>query len=172
MSDNIALTDEPRQLSDCCASLSKPLIDILVDRLPSQPSMCLSIGCGSGRLENYLLEATTKPLDLYGVEVPTCEVSALPPERVLRVPSTRSVHPAVKDCSAMLFVYPRVPDLVKSCMDEALAGVNLSRVIWLGHRSDWPDYETVLSSAKGTAEVVSGPGIAPYELLVVATFDS
>ena len=90
------LNEKPVHFSDCCLALSRPLLDVLVDRLPKHPALILSIGCGSGLLESLLLRASAsnheRPLNLYGVEVETCVDKHLPHDRLLRVQSTDTLH--------------------------------------------------------------------------------
>ena len=159
------LSESPRQLSDCCAGISKPLIHLLVDRLQRGPGRILSVGCGAGRLEATLIEASGS-LDLYGVEVPSCATKHLPDDRILRVTGTTSVHASAQSASTLMFIYPRDPSLVAKYI---AAGVNggMKQVMWLGHRSDWPDFEPAMVENTGEVELIDGRGIAPYELLVV-----
>ncbi|KAK7756493.1 hypothetical protein SLS62_001327 [Diatrype stigma] len=103
----------------------------------------------------------------------------------------------------LMFVYPRSPGLVgKYVRDfaaasaaavaetvEAEAGVeteetkgtttstirpvSLKSVVWLGHRSDWPDFEPCFAAVPGldaaTVEVVGGAdaGLVEYEMMAV-----
>jgi hypothetical protein len=82
------LGDEPKHFPDCCMGISKPLVSTLLTMLPPKPALILSIGCGSGLLEQTLLQAGHQRLDLYGVEVPGCVNAHLPSDRVLIVPGT------------------------------------------------------------------------------------
>jgi hypothetical protein len=67
-----------------------------------------------------------------------------------------------------MFVYPRMPDLIASYI-EAFGHCALEKVIWLGHRSDWPDAESLLRSNFSAIELHEGPGLASYELLAMAS---
>ena len=107
------LAEDSKHFSDCCAGVSRPLIQTLVYRLPVDPAIVLSIGSGSGLLEATLLHHSYGKLNLYGVEVPSCVNLHLPPERLLRVPCTRSLHSDAFFASALLFVYPRSAELIK-----------------------------------------------------------
>jgi hypothetical protein len=162
------LGDEPEHFSDCCVGISKPLVKALLDRLPSEQALILSIGSGSGLLEHLLLQASHQTLNVYGVEVPTCINVHLPPERLLRVPCTHSLHPDALFASALMFVYPRKSELITSYIEAFLDGA-LEKIIWFGHRTDWPADEKVLLRAFVSVEVIEGSGVSPYELLAVAT---
>jgi len=162
------LADEPKLFPDCCAGLSRPLLKTLASRLPHHPAMVLSIGCGSGLLEGLLLLDGDEQVNVFGVEVAACGSKHLPERRLLRVPSTSSLHPEAWLASTLLFVYPRQPTLLARYMETFLSGA-LEQVVWLGHRSDWPEIEDVLASFFHEIEAVEGPGMMEYELLVFAT---
>lgn len=167
------VSNKPTCFSDCCVAISKPLVEALVDTLPRRPAVILSIGSGRGLLEHLMLQCSKAldgklSLDLYGVEVPTCENKYLPEHRMLRVSSTSSVRSDAMFASALLFVYPRQVSLISKYLDVCLTGA-LERLLWLGHRSDWPEAEELLSTMFAHLERVDGPGIAGYELLVIAT---
>jgi hypothetical protein len=162
------LTDQPAHFSDCCAGLSWPLLETLASRLPQSPALVLSIGSGSGLLEGLLLEATEGELNVYGVEVPPCVNKHLPEGRLLRVPCTASLHPDALLASALIFVYPRKASLVANYIDSFADGA-VEQVVWLGHRSDLPEIQQILESAFYKMELVEGPGLSSYELLVIAS---
>ncbi len=61
-------------------------------------------GAGSGLLEALLLHASSGGLELYGVEVASCQCPFLPDERVLRVPGTRALHADAVLASVVMFV--------------------------------------------------------------------
>lgn len=167
------LGDEPAHHADCCVALSKPLIQAMVDQLLRSPALILSVGSGTGLLENLLLQHAmemdgSSPLDLYGIEVPTCVNKYLPEERSLRVASSRNLYTDAMFASAMIFVYPRQVSLVSEYIEVGLNGA-LERLLWLGHRSDWSDTMTTISAGFAAIQYVEDPGIAEYELLVIAT---
>lgn len=110
----------------------------------------------------------TSPLDLYGVEVPLTVNRHLPEQRMLRVSSTASTHPDAMSTSSLLFVYPRQPALIASYIDASLDG-SLESIVWLGHKNDYHDYAPLLQTSFHTVELIEGPGIPPYELLVIAS---
>ncbi|TKA23867.1 hypothetical protein B0A50_07002 [Salinomyces thailandicus] len=162
------LSETPRHFPDCCAALSHPLLTTLLHHLPSPPALILSIGSGSGLLETLLFNLACGSLNIYGVEVPSCANTHLPRDRVLRVSSTESLHPQAVLASTLIFVYPRQVGLVVGYLEAALGGA-LEGVVWFGHRSDWVEYEDVLRSRFDMLEVVEGPGLAAYEVLVLAS---
>lgn len=167
-----SLGEEPAHFADCCVAISKPLLQAVLDRLPRIPALVLSVGCGSGLLESLLLERNASiegsPLDLYGVEVPTCTNKHLPADRLLRVPSTSAIYDDAVFASVLIFVYPRQVDLIARYL-AVCSNAALEKMIWLGHRSDWEDAKALVSAAFGSIEYVDGPGIATYEILVIAT---
>lgn len=167
------LGDVPAHFADCCVALSRPLVQAIADRLPKAPATILSIGSGSGLLESLLLQyrdtiGDETFLDLYGVEVPTCVNKYLPEDRLLRVPSTHSVYHDAVFASTLIFVCPRQVNLLAQYLNACLNGA-LEKVLWLGHRSDWMDMEKVISTAFGSIEYFEDPGIAEFEVLVIAT---
>ncbi|KAK1080852.1 hypothetical protein LTR33_005188 [Friedmanniomyces endolithicus] len=162
------LSDEPKLFPDCCAGLSRPMLKTMASRLPQHPALVLSIGCGSGLLEGLLLLVTDEQVNVLGVEVASCVNKHLPERRLLRVQSTSSLHPEALLASTLLFVYPRQPTLLTRYMETFYQGA-LEQVVWLGHRSDWPEIEDVLTPFFDEIEVVEGPGMMEYELLVFAT---
>ena len=164
--------ETPVYFADCCVGISKPLLTALVDQLLPSPALTLSIGCGSGlfeaRLLQYMEKNFFKPMNLCGVEVMSCTNKYLSGERMLRVPSTTSLHPEAMLASALMFVYPRKADIVAMYID-ALRGGALETVLWLGHRSDWPDIERGFHDTSCQLELVDGPGLSEAELLAIAT---
>lgn len=168
-----SLGKEPAHFADCCVAVSRPLIQAVAARLPRSPALVLSIGSGSGFLENLLLEYVTRshyasPLDLYGVEVPSCANKHLPAECLLRVDSTTSLYTDAVFASALLFVYPRQVSLIAQYLNVCLGGA-LESLLWLGHRNDWPDAASLICAAFDHVEYYDGPGFVEYELLVIAT---
>ncbi|KAI7207778.1 hypothetical protein KC333_g9355 [Hortaea werneckii] len=162
------LCTRPKHFADCCVGISQPLLATLASRLPPSPGLILSIGSGSGLLEAMLLKHSEKPLDIFGVEVSSCVNKHLPPDRLVKVPSTTSLHPDAMLASSLMFVYPRMPALVTAYLDASIGGA-LEQVVWLGHRSDWPDFESVMRSRSSSVAIVEGSGLCDSELLVVAT---
>ncbi|TKA80958.1 hypothetical protein B0A55_02398 [Friedmanniomyces simplex] len=147
------LSDKPKLFADCCAGLSRPMLKTLESRLPQHPATVLSIGCGSGLLEELLLCATDDKVNVFGVEVPAGVNKYLPQDRLLRVPCTASLHPEAWLASTLLFVYPRQPALLRRYAESFVHGA-LEQVVWLGHRSDWPEIQEVLTPNFNKVEVV------------------
>lgn len=162
------LTDEPQHFAACCLALSKPLLQTLLAALPRSPALVLSVGSGSGLLEALLLHASSGGLELYGVEVASCQCPFLPDERVLRVPGTRALHADAVLASVLMFVYPRVSALVAEYVDVCAGGA-LEKLVWLGHRSDWADCERLVVDAFTDVRIVEGVGLPDHEIMVVAT---
>ncbi|RMY71211.1 hypothetical protein D0862_14638 [Hortaea werneckii] len=161
------LCTSPKHFADCCVGISQPLLATLASRLPPSPALILSIGSGSGLLEAMLLKHSEKPLDLFGVEVSSCVNKHLPPDRLIKVPSTTSLHSDAMLVSSLMFVYPRMPALIAAYLDASTGGA-LEQVVWLGHRSDWPDFESVMRSRSSSVDIIEGAGLCDSELLVVA----
>ena len=173
MTANLRVSAEAiSQYADCCAGISQTLLIAIKERLPQDMAMILSVGCGSGRLEALLLDFASqrdeRHLNLYGVEVPSCIVKHLPEERVLRVPNSESVHPDGVFASTLMFVYPRSTSLIALYLEAFVIGA-LEQVIWLSHRSDWPETADLLHAAGYQVDIVDDRGIAEYELLAIAT---
>ena len=160
--------DEPQQFAGCCLAISKPLLQILLATLPQRPDLILSVGCGSGLLEGMLLRLSRDELNLYGVEVPSCDCAYLSPKQVLRVTGTRSLHPDAILASVLMLVYPRVASLIASYI-EACAGGALEKLVWLGHRSDWADCEKIVGDSFAKVDFISNAGLPGHEIMVVAT---
>ncbi|WPG98406.1 Hypothetical protein R9X50_00119600 [Acrodontium crateriforme] len=161
------LTDNPVRFPDLCLSLSRPLIHLLAAQLPHAPAKILSIGSGSGLLENALLHVTKHTCDLYGVEVSSAVNRHLPEDRLLQVAGTGLLHPDAIFAELLMFVYPRQPSLLASYLSAFSHGM-LEKVIWLGPRIDWPDAEPLLSAVFNHVEILDGPYLPEYELLVIA----
>lgn len=167
-----SLGQQPAYFSGCCFALSKPLLSMLLDRLPHRPAMTLSIGCGSGLFESMLLEASRnghgRPVNLYGVEVESCANGYLSNDRLLRVPSTVALHPDAILASCLIFVYPRDASLIERYVQSFSKGA-LETVFWLGHRNDWSAFEAPMHRAFSSVEYVEAEGIAESELIVIAS---
>ncbi|KAK5173763.1 uncharacterized protein LTR77_002444 [Saxophila tyrrhenica] len=166
-----ALDQTTKHYADLCPAISRPLVATLVDWLPPAPALTLSIGCGSGILEAILLHAAEedhgKQLNLCAVEVPDCAVTHLPEDCVARVPNTFSIYDDAMLASTLIFVYPRQAKIIAMYLGAA-KGTALEQIIWLGHRSDWPEAEEILLASSVQIQRVERPGTAEYELLVIA----
>ncbi|RYP85304.1 hypothetical protein DL770_005050 [Monosporascus sp. CRB-9-2] len=188
------VTDEPKHYPDCCLSISRGLLDVLTDtfRTAAETGPVLSIGSGSGLLEALLQSrwtaasasasdntttATTTTNSaaasprIEGVEVHASVNRYLPAAAVGTVKGTWEVSPRARSdpaVAALLFAYPRSPALVSRYLREAEASV----AVWLGHRSDWPDFEPCFAGApgfNGAVQVVGGraAGLVEYEMMAV-----
>ena len=166
------LSDNPKHFGGCCPGVSKPLIDVLLDRLPQDEALILSVGSGSGLFEAIMLDIAQRnrgrTLNLRGIEVPPCLNMHLREDRVLRVPCSNSLHPDAFLASAWMFVYPRKASLVARYLDAFMDGA-VEMVVWLGHRNDWAEMEMLLIPAFMKLECIDGPGIPEYEMLAVAS---
>ncbi|RYP32493.1 hypothetical protein DL767_005182 [Monosporascus sp. MG133] len=186
------VTDEPKHYPDCCLSISRGLLDVLTDkfRTAAETGLVLSIGSGSGLLEallqsrwtaasesasvsasdNTTSNATASPR-IEGVEVRSSVNRYLQAAAVGTVKGTWEVSPRARSdpaVAALLFAYPRSPALVSRYLREA----EVSVAVWLGHRSDWPDFEPCFAGAPGfdgAVEVVGGraAGLVEYEMMAV-----
>lgn len=170
---DLELHDKPRHLPELCCGVSQPLMGLLLDHLPTDGSLVLSIGCGSGLLEAMLLRAARtsgRALGLSGVEVPSCVVHYLTAESVLRVAGTRDLHPEAMLATTLMFVYPRKPALVASYIKDCSNGA-LECVVWIGPSSDWQDSQHLLSRTFTDVKVWEGleAGLPTYELVAVAS---
>ena len=161
------LHDEPTFFADCCVSISLPLVTVLAERLLRTPSLVLSIGTGTGLLEQMILLKTKEALGLYGVEVQTCINKYLPSSRVHRVLGTTSLHSDAMLAESLMFVYAREPSLIALYLDECIAGA-LQQVIWIGPRNDWQVVEKLLLATFLELETIGQPVLPEHELLVVA----
>ncbi|RYP42764.1 hypothetical protein DL768_010236 [Monosporascus sp. mg162] len=184
------VTDEPKHYPDCCLSISSGLLNVLTDtfRTTAETGPVLSIGSGSGLLEALLQSRWTAAsasasasdnttssaaasLRIEGIEVRASINKYLPAAAVGTVKGTWEVSPRARPdpaVAALLFAYPRSPALVSRYLREAEASV----AVWLGHRSDWPDFEPCFAGAPGfdgAVEVVGGraAGLVEYEMMAV-----
>ncbi|KAF2721165.1 hypothetical protein K431DRAFT_224806 [Polychaeton citri CBS 116435] len=161
------LTLVSKHVPDCCAGLSRPLIDALVKQLPDCPALALSVGCGSGLLESMVLDAAGGNINLRGVEVASCVNIYLPEDRFWPVQDTRCLHDDAMLASALMFVYPRQAKLVCDYIEECRTGA-LETLLWLGPKCDWPEYSSLLQKAFSKVEIVGGNAVADNEILAVA----
>jgi hypothetical protein len=173
-----SLTTSPKHYPDCCLSLSTKFVDFLTQTLLDviRNGLVLSIGSGSGLLEAYLLSRWTEDLS-YDINIEGVEVFSDPPvnrylpeEATNVVTGTWDISTRAVDATALLFVYPRQPDLVKKYM-KRLLGPNCvtELVIWLGPRADWVDYEVNFLNIAGFKDVekIDNCGLAGYEMMAM-----
>lgn len=163
------LSVEPRHYPDCCLALSRRLIDALADSLLQKPAVTLSIGSGSGLLEATLLKRHEDHIDVRGVEVADLVHKHLPEQNTITVNGTWDLYPDAALATAWMFVYPREPRLLGRYIDTHGRG-NLDRIIWLGPKMDWQDYEPVfLKSDFRSILVLPACGVAEYEMVAIAS---
>ncbi|KAK8211573.1 hypothetical protein M8818_003228 [Zalaria obscura] len=159
------LSVEPRHYPDCCLALSRRLIDALADSLLQKPAVTLSIGSGSGLLEATLLKRHEDHIDVRGVEVADLVHKHLPEQNTITVNGTWDLYPDAALATAWMFVYPREPRLLGRYIDTHGRG-NLDRIIWLGPKMDWQDYEPVfLKSDFRSILVLPACGVADLGFL-------
>ncbi|KAI0197025.1 hypothetical protein F4808DRAFT_299542 [Astrocystis sublimbata] len=178
------LTSEPTRHPACCLSLSETLLatiktlldtsfpphlqtqcrNIYAPRPGSDPALLLSIGSGTGLLEellhNYLNsaihndshglssarnESTRNAWRIEGVEVDLSVNIYLPEDRINHVPGTWAVLSSrtQNDAAALMFVYPRERGLVRRYVDAFFNTLTTTKdgrfVLWLGPKCDWED---------------------------------
>jgi hypothetical protein len=125
----------------CCLSLSRPIIDTIVSHLPATAALALSIGSGSGLLEQ-LIHTANPHLELHGVEVAGAENVYLPAEKVHRVVGSWQVCPLGAEANVWMFVYPRSPVLVRSYLDSVSNADHLEIIVWIGPVADWECFKS------------------------------
>jgi hypothetical protein len=162
--DLVELSDTPQHHPDCCLALSNGLLSSLIDALPSQPQSTFSIGSGSGLLEALI--NLSAPKLVYGVEVNQSINKYLSQEMIHFVPGTHALLWRASEASAWMFVYPREIKLVKLYLETI--GSKIEKIIWLGPRVDWPDYESVFMEF-GSISIVASEvcGLPTYEVMVL-----
>lgn len=92
----------------------------------------------------------------------------LPEERMHTVAGGWGLCARARDAAAWMFVYPRDPALVSKYLDQFADGA-VERVLWLGPRYDWADYEGCFAgSVFSQVEILEDIGVAGYECAVLA----
>lgn len=187
------LSDEPTRYPDFCLSLSTPLIHALSNifseaATQSSSNLILSIGSGSGLLEAHLqsLWSSTSgcELSIHGVEVQTADEVApvnrhLPEQNCSTVRGTSQLSSDLDTACALLFVYPRDPELVVRYLRAACDPNDspLRVLVWLGPRADYDAFAGSLQSALDvgllrhmgfqSVEILDVHGMAGYEMMAV-----
>ncbi|KAI4719922.1 hypothetical protein E4T48_03838 [Aureobasidium sp. EXF-10727] len=155
---DFASSAEPRHHPDCCMAISQPLLHNLANLLPHGPAISvLSIGSGTGLLESLLSQLLEDSYDLCGVEVSPNVNKYLPEQNMFFVGGTWDLCSQAGKSHVWIFTYPREPKLIVQYL-ESHDHDNLSKIIWLGPKMDWQDYEDC--------------GAATYEMVVVAEPES
>lgn len=181
------LSDEPKRFPDFCLSLSTPLIQSLTaifteaaSKAKTKSHLILSVGSGSGLLEAYLQShwSSTSECHLYihGVEIHTGDNARpvnryLPEQNCNTVKATWQLSPDLHIATALLFVYPRDPDLVLRYMQAVQDQESsvLQAVVWLGPRADFDPFTGCLQHLPGfdPVQVVETRGLAGYEMMAI-----
>ncbi|KAI4732828.1 hypothetical protein E4T50_16609 [Aureobasidium sp. EXF-12298] len=150
---------EPKHHPDCCMAISQSLLHNLANLLPRGPAISvLSIGSGTGLLESLLSKLLEDSYDVCGVEVSPNVNKYLPERDMFFVGGTWDFCPQAGKSHVWMFTYPREPKLIMQYLnlhDHA----NLSKIIWLGPKMDWQDYEEDCGAAAYETVVVAEPQI-------------
>ncbi|EKG17087.1 hypothetical protein MPH_05659 [Macrophomina phaseolina MS6] len=160
------LSDVPTHHPDCCLSLSNNLFSILTHTISTVPGPILSIGSGSGLFEALLASRTTSRM-IEGVEVSSSVNKYLPEESAYVVGGTWHLCPRARDAAIWVFVYPRVPALVKKYF-EALGSTSVKLAVFLGPKADWADFQDAFeASGFLSPEIIEKCGLVPYEMMAI-----
>ena len=160
---------DPKHHADCCLAISRRLLDTLTSILLHAPRQVLSIGSGTGLLEDTLLRYSSGTINLIGVEVSPTVNKYLPESNLHVVNGTWAMYPDAHLAAAWVFVYPREPKLLNRYLSAQAHGA-LETIVWLGPRSDWSDFAPTLESRNAFhVTLVEDCGAAAYEMMAVAT---
>ncbi|PKY00011.1 hypothetical protein P168DRAFT_285535 [Aspergillus campestris IBT 28561] len=162
------LNASPKLLPGCCLAISNRLLTYMTSILPKQPAFTISVGSGCGLLEGLVMYAHPE-VSVEGVEVESSINRYIAEERMHVVNGGWGVYPGAQHAAAWMFVYPRDPKLISRYI-HMYGDQTVEMILWLGPRADWADYEP--SFSQSSFSDLSFPvdvGLAPYELLVVAT---
>lgn len=166
--DTLQLPASPTYFADCCVPISKELIDVLHSELGNAQGSILSIGCGSGLLERFLLDHADKELDIVGIEIPTCQIQHLPESRVIRVRDTHQLHEDAILASTLMFIYPRASSLIwrylQLCRKSALEKV----VLWTTC-TDWQELRPIFTEHDINMRALQAGIVPKYDILLVGT---
>lgn len=162
------LNASPKLLPGCCLAISNTLITYLSSILPKQTAFTISVGSGSGLLEGLITYAHPE-VSVEGVEVESTINRYIAEERMHVVNGGWGVYPGAQHAVAWMFVYPRDPKLITRYI-HAYGDQTVEMILWLGPRVDWSDYEPCFcQSSFSDLSFPVDAGLAPYEVLVVAT---
>ncbi|ORY58385.1 uncharacterized protein BCR38DRAFT_413256 [Pseudomassariella vexata] len=170
--------DDPKQYSDCCLSISATILEALTQTLKDATGaglgLVLSVGSGSGLLEALLLSKWQASgdckLSIQGVEVGTGVNKYLPEDCYSTVKGTWQLSSHATDATALMFVYPRSPELVSRYLQSsAMPGSHVQAALWLSHKSDWASFKQCFERVPGfrAVELVEESGLLEYEMLAV-----
>jgi SAM-dependent methyltransferase len=166
---SFASSIEPKHHPDCCMAISQSLLHNLANLLPHGPAISvLSIGSGTGLLESMLSDLLEDSYDVCGVEVSPNVNKYLPEQNMFFVGGTWDFCSQAGKSHVWMFTYPREPKLVMQYL-KLHGHANLSKIIWLGPKMDWQDYEGVFSSSRFShLTILKDCGAAAYEMVAVA----
>lgn len=110
-------------------------------------------------------------VDVHAVEVMSCPNLHFPEERMLRVPTSSSLHSEAMVAEILLFCYPRTIGLVAQYL---AAQGPADQILLITHRDDWPAYQMLLSEHFKCVDEVcisstGRPVLPEYEVLCVAS---
>lgn len=160
------LSDVPTHHPDCCLSLSNNLLATLDQTISTVHGPILSIGSGSGLFEALLASKNTAR-EVEGVEVSSSVNKYLPEESTYAVGGTWDLCSRAQDAAIWVFVYPRVPALVKRYF-ETFGGASVRLAIFLGPKADWADFEeSFQATGFMSPEIFEECGLVPYELMAI-----
>lgn len=180
------LSDTPTRHPDFCLSISTKLLHTLTAILTTNGpdtnnNLILSVGSGSGLLEDHILNHLTSLSDelstkftVQGVEVRSSPTTApvnkyLPEHHYTTVRGTWELSPLLETADTLIFVYPRDPALVSRYLSARPASLRV--VLWLGPRADWEVFGGCFRGLEGFGDVdiVEGgsAGVAEFEMVAV-----
>src|ERR1700761_2213430 len=159
-----SISSEPVLHHGCCLRLSTTILDRILLVLPKKPSKIMSIGSGSGLLEELLMNSCPD-IDIEGVEVNSSVNKYLPSQQIRVVKGTWDLCHEAQQVEAWIFVYPRSPELLKSYLDLYGISSSLQRVIWIGPIVDWESFKPSFDQADiQQLELIS---LSSFEIMVV-----
>ena len=161
------LSSSPKRFPDCCLTISTTLISHLSSLLPKNPNFTLSVGSGPGLLESLIVHCNENVL-VEGVEVASTVNRYIEEEHMNVVGGGWGLSPVAQQAAAWMFVYPRDPRLVTNYI-ETYGSDSVERIVWLGPRVDWADYEPYFTRSSFSRLSYLDIGLAPYEVAAVAT---
>lgn len=166
---SFASSAEPKHHPDCCFAISQTLLHTLASHLPNGPAISiLSIGSGTGLIESLLSQLLDDSFDVCGVEVSPHVNKYMPEENMFFVGGTWDLCRQASKSQVWIFVYPRDPQLIVRYL-QSHDHVGLSKIIWLGPKMDWQDYEGVLNVSRFShLTLLEDCGAAVYEMVAVA----
>jgi hypothetical protein len=167
---DFASSQEAKHHPDCCMAISQPLLHNLANLVPSNglAISVLSVGSGSGLLESLLDQLLEEASEMFGVEVSPLVNKYLPEEKMFFVGGTWDLCQQAAKSQVWMFTYPREPNLIARYLD-AFQNSCLCKVVWLGPKMDWQDYEPIFVSSRfSRLTLLEDCGAAAYEMVVVA----